>query len=184
MQIENKRTDDELLAIRCQLGEAAAFDALIARWHEPLWKYLRRLTGNDDAAAESVQDVWLRVLRGIPRLRDASRLRAWIFGIARRVVMDRLRGKYAEPVLVSADGIDVEGSEPSRELEDDLNILQEELERLPVMEREALVLFYLKELSLNEMSEVLGIPVGTVKSRLFRARSTLRGQLESKGVKR
>ena len=184
MQISNNRTDDELLAIRCQLGEAAAFDALIARWHEPLWKYLRRLTGDDNAAAESVQDVWLRVLRGIPRLRDASRLRAWIFGIARRVVMDRLRVKYAEPVLVSTENVDVEGSESSRELEDDLNVLQEELERLPVMERETLVLFYLEELSLNEMSEVLGIPVGTVKSRLFRARNTLRGQLERKGVKR
>lgn len=184
MSIENNRTGDELLAIRCQLGEAAAFDELIARWHEPLWKYLRRLIGDDDAAAESVQDVWLRVLRGIPRLRDAGRLRAWIFGIARRVVMDRLRAKYAEPALVSADGLDLEKAESSNELEEELGILQEEVARLPVTEREVLVLFYLKELSLIEMSEVLGVPVGTVKSRLFRARNILRGQLESKGVKR
>ena len=62
--------EDELLAIRCQLGEPGAFDALIERWHGPLWKYARRLTGDDDAASETVQDVWLRILRGISRLRE------------------------------------------------------------------------------------------------------------------
>ena len=186
MLIEDQRNEDELLAVRCQLGEAAAFDALIARWHQPLWTYLRRLTGDDDAAAESVQDVWLRVLRGIARLRDGSRLRAWIFGIARRVVMDRLRDKYAKPTLVSVDELELEGLElgadESQRLEEELELMQDELARLPVTEREALALFYLKELSLIEMSEVLGIPMGTVKSRLFRARKTLRNQLVMKGM--
>jgi len=180
--IEMNRTDDELLAIRCQLGEPAAFDDLIARWHEPLWRYLRKLTGDDDTAAESIQDVWLKVLRAIPKLRDAARLRAWMFSIARRVVMDRLREKYATPPSVSADDVDLE--DVPQELEDELEVMREELERLPVIDREALVLFYLKELTLLEMTEVLGVPVGTVKSRLFRARKTLRTQLERKGVNR
>lgn len=180
--IEMNRNEDELLAIRCQLGERAAFDELIARWHEPLWRYLRRLTGDDDAAAESIQDVWLRVLRAIPKLRDAARLRAWIFGIARRVVMDRLREKYAAPPLVSADDVDIEDVAPQSE--DDLELMHEELERLPVIDREALVLFYLQELTLIEIADVLGVPIGTVKSRLFRARNALRSQLMSKGVNR
>ena len=180
--IEMNRTEDELLAIRCQLGERAAFDELIARWHEPLWRYLRRLTDDDDAAAESIQDVWLRVLRAIPKLRDAARLRAWIFGIARRVVMDRLREKYATPALVSADDVDIEDAAPQSE--DDLELLHEELERLPVIDREALVLFYLQELTLIEIADVLGVPIGTVKSRLFRGRNALRSQLVSKGVNR
>lgn len=180
--IEMNRNEDELLAIRCQLGERAAFDELIARWHEPLWRYLRRLTGDDDAAAESIQDVWLRVLRAIPKLRDAARLRAWIFGIARRVVMDRLREKYAAPPLVSADDVDIEDAAPQSE--DDLELMHEELERLPVIDREALVLFYLQELTLIEIADVLGVPIGTVKSRLFRARNALRSQLMSKGVNR
>lgn len=54
----------ELLVVRCQLGERLAFDELIDRWHEPIWKHLRRVTGDDDAAQDAVQDVWLRVLRG------------------------------------------------------------------------------------------------------------------------
>lgn len=178
------RKQDELLAIRCQLGEPAAFDALIARWHEPLWKYLRRLTGDDDAAAEAVQDAWLRILRGMPRLRDAGRLRAWIFGIARRVVMDRLREKYAEPARVSPDDVDLAAADDAIDLREELALLQEELARLPVPEREVLVLFYLEELTLLEIAEVAGIPAGTVKSRLFRARRALRDQLILKGVKR
>jgi RNA polymerase sigma factor (sigma-70 family) len=184
MLFEDDRSGDELLATRCQLGEVLAFDELVARWHEPLWKYLRRLTGDDDAAAESIQDLWLRVLRGIPRLRDGARLRTWMFSIARRVVMDRLREKYAQPSVVPADEIEIQGPEPSNELEEDLGVLHDELARMPVTEREVLVLFYLNELRLTEMSEVLGVPVGTVKSRLFRAREILRRQLERRGVKR
>lgn len=178
------RKQDELLAIRCQLGEPAAFDALIARWHEPLWKYLRRLTGDEDAAAEAVQDTWLRILRGMPRLRDAGRLRAWIFGIARRVVMDRLREKYAEPARVSPEDVELAAADEAGDLREELALLHEELARLPVPEREVLVLFHLQELTLTEIAEVAGIPAGTVKSRLFRARRALRDQLILKGVKR
>jgi RNA polymerase sigma factor (sigma-70 family) len=181
---EMDRKHDELLAIRCQLGEPAAFDALIARWHGSLWKYLRRLTGDDDAAAEAVQEVWLRVLRGMPGLREASRLRAWLFGIARRVAMDRLRLKYSEPLLVSTDEVEIASAADTSDLDEDLALLHDELTRLPVAEREVLALFYLQELTLAEVAEICGLPVGTVKSRLFRARRLLRNQLMSKGVTR
>jgi DNA-directed RNA polymerase specialized sigma24 family protein len=62
--------EDEWLVVRCQLGERPAFDDLIRRWHEPLWKYIRRVAGQDETANDVAQDVWLRVLRGIGRLRD------------------------------------------------------------------------------------------------------------------
>ena len=52
--------------MRCQLGERDAFDALIGRWHGPLWLYARRIAGSDDAAHDVTQDVWVRVLRGLP----------------------------------------------------------------------------------------------------------------------
>jgi Sigma-70 region 2 len=91
------KKEDELLVIRCQLGERSAFNELIERWHQPIWRYLRRLAG-DDAVQDVAQDVWLRVLRGIGRLRDGSKLRPWLFGIARRALMDRLRNQYASQV--------------------------------------------------------------------------------------
>lgn len=172
---------DELLVIRCQLGERPAFDELIDRWHPPLWKYARRLSGGDDAAQEIEQDVWLRVLRGIHRLRDAAKFRAWLFGIARRVMMDRLRLRYAAPAAADVDLDTLAGDETPPA--GDLEALHQELERLPVVEREVLTLFYLNELSLAEIAEVVGVPAGTVKSRLHRARRMLRAELDGPGVR-
>jgi RNA polymerase sigma factor (sigma-70 family) len=173
---------DEWLVVRCQLGEREAFDDLIARWHPPLWRYAARVTGDADAAADVVQDVWLRVLRGLGSLRDATRFRAWIFGIARRALMDRLRQRYAEPPTEPLDLASI--AEPAADDGGDVDeseLLLAELEQLPLLEREVLVLFYLRELSLSDIAAVAAIPVGTVKSRLFRARNMLRSQLARKG---
>jgi RNA polymerase sigma factor (sigma-70 family) len=168
----------ELLAVRCQLGERQALDALVARWHLPLWKYARRLTGGEDAADDVVQDVWLRILRGLPGLREPARLRPWIFGIARRVLMDRLRAQYAAPPIADVDVGDLGEPDDPGGGPGDMDLLHGELASLPVLEREVLVLFYLDELGLAEMADVLAIPVGTVKSRLFRARRNLRQRLD------
>ncbi|MEO6212708.1 MAG: sigma-70 family RNA polymerase sigma factor [Vicinamibacterales bacterium] len=173
---------DEWLVLRCQIGEREAFDALIARWHPLLWRYAARLTNDPDAAADVVQDVWLRVLRGLPGLRDAARFRAWLFGIARRVLMDRLRIRYAAPLMEAVDLTEIPEAVADDDLAEDLSLLQTELAHLPMPEREVLVLFYLRELSLKDIAEIAGIPVGTVKSRLFRARHLLRAQLVGKGV--
>ncbi|MGH8638604.1 MAG: RNA polymerase sigma factor [Burkholderiales bacterium] len=169
--------------MRCQLGEPAAFDTLIARWHEPLWRYARRVTGDASAADDLVQEVWLRVLRGIGELRDRGKLRSWVFGIARRVLMDRLRARYATPEHVALEADDLASTDDSTDLTEALGLMQEELAELPLVEREVLVLFYLEELTLGELADVLEIPTGTIKSRLFRARRLLRDQLTKKGLR-
>jgi RNA polymerase sigma-70 factor (ECF subfamily) len=168
---------DELLAIRCQLGERDAFDALISRWHEPVWRYLRRLTNSDDAAADLAQDTWLKVLRGIANLREPASLRAWLFGIARRVAMDRLRRQYARPVDDAAVIEDIAAQVVDTEIESDLAALEIGMDSLPLRERETLALFYLRELGIDQIAALLDVPAGTVKSRLFRARHLLRKQL-------
>jgi RNA polymerase sigma factor (sigma-70 family) len=168
---------DELLAIRCQLGERDAFDALITRWHEPIWRYLRRLTGSDDAAADLAQDTWLKVLRGIASLRQPASLRPWMFGIARRVAMDRLRRQYARAEDASAVLEDIPAHVPDSDLESDLAALEDHIQSLPLREREPLALFYLRELTIEQIAALLGVPPGTVKSRLYRARQLLRQSL-------
>lgn len=179
---------DELLAVRCLLGEADAFDELVDRWHEPLWRYLRGVLPDEQVAADAVQDTWLRVLRSLPRLRDPARLRAFLFGVARRAAMDRLRDRYAQRITDTADALEV--ADPLAETDADLlaeldaeeqalqqDALQATLRKLPVIEREVLVLFYLQELSLRQISEVQQVPLGTVKSRLHRARRMLRDRM-------
>ena len=179
--IDTNSTDDELLAIRCQLGEPGAFDDLIARWHGPLWAFVRRLAGGDDAARDIFQDVWLRVIRGIPRLRDGTKLKAWLFGIARRTAMDRLRCEYARSGAVDLDVDELPAESPIIDDVHDLDALERALERLPLIERETVTLFYLHELTLAEIAEAVNVPVGTVKSRLFRARRLLRHDMTERG---
>lgn len=174
-QGESKRSD-ELLAIRCQLGERAAFDELIERYADRLRGYVRRVANSESEADDLVQDAWLRILRGMPGLRDPARLRSWLFGIAHRVLIDRLRLRYAEPAHA-----------PVEALVDDADLQAEHLKRdqverglaaLAPPEREAVVLFYLEQLTLTEMAEVMAVPVGTAKSRLHRARARLRAALD------
>jgi RNA polymerase sigma-70 factor (ECF subfamily) len=183
IQDSNTRArEDEWLVVRCQLGERPAFAELIERWGEPVWKYVRRLANSDDAADDIAQNVWIRVLRGIHKLRDGSKLRAWLFGIARRTLMDRLREQYATPAVSDVDVIDLPAVDAVVDIEMDLAAVERELARLPVIEREVLTLFYLRELSLEEVADVFGVPVGTVKSRLFRARKVLRREVERRNT--
>jgi RNA polymerase sigma-70 factor (ECF subfamily) len=167
--------DDQLLVVRCQLGERAAFDALVRRWAGPLHRYARRLADDADLARDLTQEVWLRAIQGLGRLRDAAQFRAWLFGIAHRVAMDRLRSRYAMP-LESADTLDTLAAETDSG-DEDIAHLASGLSLLPLAEREVLTLFYLEELPLTEIASVLAIPPGTVKSRLFRARHLLRQRL-------
>ena len=179
---DRRALEDEWIAVRCQLGERAAFDELIQRWHGPIWEYVRHLS-DDEAAHDIAQDIWLRVLRGIGRLRDPAKLRGWLFGIAHRTWIDTLRRKYAVVVadIDEADRHELPDPMVADELEEELTAVEQELARLPAIEREALTLFYLRELSLQEIAQALDIPVGTVKSRLHRARRMLRRELTGKG---
>jgi RNA polymerase sigma factor (sigma-70 family) len=167
---------DELLVLRCQLGERPAFDGLVARWAEPVRRHLMRVTGESDVADELTQEVWLRVIQGIGRLREARRFRSWLFGIAHRVLMDRLRLRYSANIDANTDASLIEDAQcdPAGERESAARDVARGLGLLPLIEREVLTLFYLDDLSLTELSQVLDIPIGTVKSRLFRARNLLR----------
>jgi RNA polymerase sigma-70 factor (ECF subfamily) len=180
---EHDPAADELLAIRCQLGEPAAFDDLIARWHAPLWAFVRRLVGDDDSAREIFQDVWVRVIRGIPQVRDGAKLRAWLFGIARRAVMDRLRREYGRSPVADVEVDEIAADTASIDDQEDLEELDRALAGLPMVEREVVTLFYLQELSLNEVAEALKVPVGTIKSRLFRAKRRLRQAMTARGIR-
>jgi RNA polymerase sigma-70 factor (ECF subfamily) len=91
--------------------------------------------------------------------------------------MDRLRAKYANPLAADVDIGTLAAEADTVDSEADLVLLEAALEALPPVEREVLTLFYLQDLSLAELAETLGVPVGTVKSRLFRARRMLRAAM-------
>lgn len=172
----------EWLVVRCQLGEVAAFEELVERWHPHIWRYVLSVTGAPQVAEDILQESWLRILRGISGLREATHLRAWLFTIVRRTVLDRLRGRYAEPTWEELDeeAEDPEALEPA--FAENAEILLRALSVLSQPDRDTLSLFYLQELDLGEVSEILEVPIGTVKSRLHRARRQLREELKRQGV--
>jgi DNA-directed RNA polymerase specialized sigma24 family protein len=81
----------QLLAVRCQLGERAAMVELVRAWERPLLFYVRRLVSGEDEALNVMQEVWLRVFTGLISLRDPGRLAPWLYTIARHTLMDRSR---------------------------------------------------------------------------------------------
>jgi RNA polymerase sigma-70 factor (ECF subfamily) len=103
-----------------------------------------------------------------------------LFGIARRVLMDRLRRAYAAPPEADVDVGTLPAEIDPVDSEADLASLEAALDTLPVVERDVLTLFYLRDLSLAELADALDVPVGTVKSRLFRARRMLRAAMQER----
>lgn len=170
---------DRLTVVRCQLGDRDAWTDLIARWEPRVAYYIARMTSAERAEG-LIQDCWVRVWSGIRSLDDPARFASWLHTIARRVVLDELREKYgrmesrAELPEVAADAAEVHG-DPAE--------IHAALATLSPVHREAMVLAIVAGLSTRELSEVLEIPEGTVKSRLSAARAALRKAVEARGTK-
>lgn len=173
---DERAAADEFVVVRCQLGERAAFDELVERWHRPLWSFVQRMVSDPARSDDLAQETWLRVVRGLPRLAAPDRFPAWFFTLARRVVYDELRQSYrqvdTEPLPAAAEtGPGTETDDFGRLL--DRLELQSALAELAPCEREVVALFHLADLPLTDVAEILAIPPGTVKSRLHRARQQL-----------
>ncbi|HSK24039.1 MAG TPA: sigma-70 family RNA polymerase sigma factor [Egicoccus sp.] len=178
---------DELVVVRCQLGERDAFGPLIARWHRPVTTFVAGMVGAGPRAEDLVQDVWVRVLRSLPRLNDPAVFPAWLFTLARRVVLDDLRRTYRRPSI--DDGADPDGPATGDSEADVARLLgRVDLDRalatLGADDREAVVLFHLLDLPIDDVAAIAGVPPGTVKSRLHRARRRLRDHLDDQGAPR
>lgn len=159
------------MVVEAQLGEREALERLVRAWHGPVHRFLRSRLPDGAEVGDASQEVWLRALRGLPRLEERARFAGWLFGIARRVLVDRLRQRSRrridpEAAVDTATAADVED-------ELDLDALRAGLERLPAPDRAAIQLYHLDGLSIEESAAVLDVPPGTVKSRLHRARRTL-----------
>jgi len=170
---------DELLVLEAQSGDRAALDRLVARWSGAMGRLARRLTGDDEMAREAVQDAWIGVVRGLGRLDDPARFGGWAMRIVRRRCADRIRarGRARDASSSVAPAVGRDTSTPvSAEHADSL---REALASLDPDDRLALGLHYVDGLALRHVASALGVPVGTVKSRLHAARARLREALSA-----
>jgi RNA polymerase sigma-70 factor (ECF subfamily) len=174
------RTRDELLAMRCQLGEPLAFQELVEAMERRLFYYIRRFLDDDEEAADVLQEVWLTVFQKVRRLKDAGALRPWIYRIAHDCAISRFRHNKKEP---AADADPLEAV-PEEVVEPDWDRLDarrvhEALSGLSATHREALVLYFIEGMTYDEIAQVTGASLGLVKSRLHYAKKSLRALLES-----
>lgn len=171
---------DEWLVLRIQDGDAEALRELVSRWNPRLWRHACHLLGQTDGAADALQDAWLAIVRGVPRLRDPAVFRSWVYRIVSRRCADWIRRRQRDRGVSEPAGPDpVEASAPEADTDgDDIVALRRAIRALSVDHRLVLTLHYLDGLSVNEIARALDIAAGTVKSRLHHARNTLRETLE------
>ncbi len=157
-------------------GDEPAFLAVYHTHRSAVFKFAWRLTGSRATADDVTQGCFLALMRGAAFDAERGGLRTYLFGIARHLVLRRLRlsGRETEeaadapaPVDVLADLLHAERSE----------MVARAMARLPILQREAIVLFTFEELSLEEIAKITGTDAGAVKSRLYRARESLRTAL-------
>lgn len=184
-----ERTREELLVMRCQTGDDRAFEQLFDRYSSRLLYYLRRLLGRPGTADDVLQRAWLKVYRRIGTLKEPRAFRSWLYRIARNEAISLLRSERRRVQLDEADE-EEHLSVPPDDAEDDVGRrvdpgrLHAALQRLSAPHREVLTLFYLEDLPYAEIAEVVGCPVGTVRSRLHYGRESLRRELEVEDLRR
>jgi RNA polymerase sigma-70 factor, ECF subfamily len=154
-----------------------------------LYGYAVVLSRNRAEAEDLVQETCLRALRGIGQLRPDGNVKSWLFTILRNIWLNQLRQRRTAPELVGLDAEENRAYEPADAAQNPLNgivnkVLREQvrvaIQQLPVEFREIIILREYEELSYQEIAGLLGCPIGTVMSRLARARSRLRDLLSDK----
>jgi len=166
---------NELLVIKCRTGDNRAFDELVARWQQRMWHYAYRLVGQEEEAWELVQESWIAVIQSIQRLEDPATFPHWLFRIMSNKYVDQVRRWQRQRRL--EEGIAAQVARQASDGGED-NPLQSVLMALPTETRVLLCLYYVEEFSIGEITDILHIPVGTVKSRLYHARQKLQSLLE------
>jgi len=168
--------DDAVLLRRIAAGDRDALEALYQRYQRPLFRYLLQLTPDRELAEELLQDTLVAVWKAAGEFQGRSSVRTWLIGIARRQAHNTLR-RMALPVADPTELEDVESTAPEPEAAAlaaaDREALTRALAQLAPLHREVIVLTFVHGLSYQELAGVLGIPVGTVKSRLSNAKRAL-----------
>lgn len=170
--------DDAQLARRCREGEASAWRELVRRFTPLVYRVARRMLPSDADAEDASQQTFVRVHRSFGSYDPGRPLAAWVARIAYHVALRRLGTRSARPAAtVEPESLkDADAPPPDRgpEARETAALVDGALARLSAQDRGLVMLRYREGLSDAELAEATGMPIGTVKTRLFRARATLR----------
>ncbi|MBI5832401.1 MAG: sigma-70 family RNA polymerase sigma factor [Armatimonadetes bacterium] len=184
-------SDADMIA-RCRRGDRDAFDLLVDRYQSKVYNLAYRLLGDPDEASDVAQEAFLRIYRGLQSFQGGSALTTWVYRIVHNLCLDEMKKKRRRPQIVTDPADTDEGGEPlidrlsDQSDEPEGQILGDEraaavraaVYRMKSHHRDVLVLYDLEGFSYNEIADMLKTNVGTVKSRLNRARLALAKELE------
>lgn len=179
-------TDEELVA-QSQGGDAESFNQLVLRWERPIFALAYRTIGREEEARDVCQETFLRAYRALPRFRREAKFSSWIYRIALNLCRDWMRRERRAPMMQPPEDVDLvdvaAAAEPSESIEDlvarrDLTRLVEQaMAHLPEEQRTAIVLKEYQGLTFQEIADVVGCPLSTVKTRLYQGLTVLRREL-------
>lgn len=167
---------DEQLMLAYQRGAAEAFAELFARYRQPLFGFFRRRLEHAARAEELAQEAFLAVLRGTERWEPRATFRTWLYGIAMKMLWAERRkaAREAGAVPIEAGDLPTVAAANATGEADAVLAVRQAIARLDEMDREVLLLREYEQLRYEEIAGLLAVPVGTVRSRLFRARMALK----------
>jgi RNA polymerase sigma-70 factor, ECF subfamily len=185
-----KTIDEDAELVRlAQSGDASAFEALVVKYQRRIARHVARYVRRAADVEDVVQDTFIRVYRGLPSFRGDSSFYSWLYRIASNVAISALKRDPA-PVLLGDDAPDEradafqpgvsDNEDPERRLiaSQIADAVQRALERLQPELSEALMLYEVEGKSYAEIAQMVGIPIGTVRTRIFRAREFIARRLE------
>ncbi|WP_010099564.1 RNA polymerase sigma factor SigW [Ornithinibacillus scapharcae] len=170
-------------------GDQAAFEDIVLFYQDKIYQHCNRMLGNAHEAEEIAQEAFIRAYINIHSYDERRKFSTWLYRIATNLTIDRLRKRkpdyYLDAEVKGTEGLDMysqlaaEDKLPEDELEElELqNYIQKQIAELPPKYRSIIMLRYLEDFSLQEISEILDIPIGTVKTRVHRGREALRKKL-------
>lgn len=184
------RNEDLMLIDRARDGDRSAFDQLVLKYEARAYQYAFRLTRDPEQAGDVVSDAFLRVYSALKNFRGQSAFSTWLYRIVTNCFLDRKkRDKDSNNVSLDSS-VNIGDGEVERQYEDDSDgpaeiaernaretAIQDALGSMPEYQRAMLIMYHVEGLSYEEISDALDLPIGTVKSRLNRARVALREQL-------
>lgn len=168
---------DDYQALLAREGDVQAFTLLYKRWHPRLLRFAYRLTRDQEAAQDVMQEAAITIAKNIRKLQDPARFSAWAYTIVRRRAADHIQQNMKDrdtKLRFKADHKPV-----SSDIADETLSLKQALARLPHADQVLLKLFYIDGMHGAEMAEAMGVPIGTIKSRLFTARAKLKSTYET-----
>ncbi len=183
--------DRELVATAAQ-GLEGGFEELVRRYQRPISAYVYRMVGDYDCALDLTQEIFIKIYASLSRYRPEFKFSTWIYKIAHNAAIDHLRrnagrerslsnGAESEPQQLAIESKGLSPEQQSERAERRLEI-ESVVRLLPTAYRELIVLRHSQDLTYEEIVEVTGLPLGTVKNRLFRAREMMRQQFLLRGI--